>query len=361
MPRDKPLRGRVTSQSSRPQFHKFWIAIGKICCKRKRIWFDKDGAINEHRGNSCEAVWKYRRKEVILVGIGKWNDSPACESSKRDSLQAEISKLVMRLVRRCDQHERETDCAVHWKLMGPKLRKNVLGGWRAKIFRIRIGSSMFAKEATKRGSSIARTQEMSSCTFVLVKDTLSIQMEGIPISSRTLLQCRFNPQIRTHRWRTRKQRRKTDDLPHTSQPIREHSDEEEPGDDLSKPRKEHYHSKWKLRQDAVYWINLARAQDKGLQFWQTRSHAIIVCNSVPTDCIQSKGGKRFIWKTFDTSSCTEDSSQECLAITAAAPAVLLQAPGNWCEKMNKVPQQSTQNHRASGNRCALKELHKMWS
>ena len=29
--------------------------IGKICCKGQRTWFDKDGAIMEHQGNSCEA------------------------------------------------------------------------------------------------------------------------------------------------------------------------------------------------------------------------------------------------------------------------------------------------------------------
>ena len=38
-------------------------------------------------------------------------------------------------------------------------------------------------------------------------------------------------------------------------------------------------------QDAVYWINLARAQDKGLRFWKTKSHSLIVYNSVSADCI----------------------------------------------------------------------------
>ena len=33
----------------------------------------------------------------------------------------------------------------------------------------------------------------------------------------------------------------------------------------------------------MYWIHLSRAQEKGLQFWQTRSHAIIVHDSVPAD------------------------------------------------------------------------------
>ena len=44
---------------------------------------------------------------------------------------------------------------------------------------------------------------------------------------------------------------------HLSTPFGYNPDEEEPGDDLSMPRKVHYHSKWKLRQDAVYWINFA--------------------------------------------------------------------------------------------------------
>ena len=73
--------------------------------------------------------------------------------------------------------------------------------------------------------------------------------------------------------------------------------------------------------------NLAQAQDKGLQFWQTKSRAMIVCNPVPADCIQkviSQKGERTLYERLDASACSEDSSQECLAITpqaatAAAP------------------------------------------
>ena len=38
-------------------------------------------------------------------------------------MDAEVWKLVMRLVRHFDQKDRGTDGAVHWKSMGPKLRK----------------------------------------------------------------------------------------------------------------------------------------------------------------------------------------------------------------------------------------------
>ena len=50
----------------------------------------------------------------------------------------------------------------------------------------------------------------------------------------------------------------------------------------------HHNSKWQPHQDAVYWIHLARTQDKGLQFWQTRSRAIILYASVPADSIEKE-------------------------------------------------------------------------
>ena len=56
--------------------------------------------------------------------------------------------------------------------------------------------------------------------------------------------------------------------------------------DLLKTRKVHYQSHWRPEQDAVYWINLPRAQDYGIKFWQTQSHAIIVYQSVPKECVE---------------------------------------------------------------------------
>ena len=57
---------------------------------------------------------------------------------------------------------------------------------------------------------------------------------------------------------------------------------EEEYDDLPNPRKGHCKNKWKVSQEAVYWVKLENAQEKGLQFWQTRSHAIILHDSVLT-------------------------------------------------------------------------------
>ena len=43
------------------------------------------------------------------------------QSFKGKSLSTAISKLVMRCVRHYDQEERETDGAVHWDTIKPKL------------------------------------------------------------------------------------------------------------------------------------------------------------------------------------------------------------------------------------------------
>ena len=42
----------------------------------------------------------------------------------------------------------------------------------------------------------------------------------------------------------------------------------------------------KVYQNAVLWINLKSAEDKGLAFWQTQFNAIIFHNSVPADRLE---------------------------------------------------------------------------
>ena len=56
---------------------------------------------------------------------------------------------------------------------------------------------------------------------------------------------------------------KTEDRPSSSRldPFGDNADEGGPGDDLSKPRQVHYYSKWHITQDAVYFVNFARAHD----------------------------------------------------------------------------------------------------
>ena len=56
--------------------------------------------------------------------------------------------------------------------------------------------------------------------------------------------------------------------------------------DLSVPRHAQYlHNAWKKHQDAVYWVDIDLAIRKGLTFYQTRSNAIILRETLPAYCI----------------------------------------------------------------------------
>ena len=55
--------------------------------------------------------------------------------------------------------------------------------------------------------------------------------------------------------------------------------------DLTKPRLASYEQKWKRHQDTVYWVDIQLAQRKGLKFYQTRSNAIILYDTLPAYCI----------------------------------------------------------------------------
>ena len=56
--------------------------------------------------------------------------------------------------------------------------------------------------------------------------------------------------------------------------------------DLNVPRHAQYlHNAWKRHQDAVYWVDIDLAIEKGLTFYQTRSNAIILQETLPAYCI----------------------------------------------------------------------------
>ena len=353
--------------------HRFWIAgahrIGKICCKRKRTWFDKDGAIMEHRGNSCEAVeisfessvqsfrrsYFYWRQEVEWHSCLSTFQRTYCWSREVSKLRTGSSLWSRRKgnIRRCSL---EFD--------GSKTAKSAPEGPGGQKF-----SDSDQLQKMHKGSNKTRFQCFKSSRDFLLYiraiqghtggNVIAPELMGyvaIPykwkqflFSSRILLWCHFNPQIRTHRWRTRKQGRRPSFQ--TLNPFGDNPDEEEPCDDLSKPRQVHCRKR-KSRQDTVHWINLSRAQEKGLQFWQTRYHAIIVCSSVLADCIYKMISQRE----------RETLYEEFLAIAAAATAAARHI-GECCSgtrklarKRTKVPQQITQNYRASGNRCEVLSL-----
>ena len=68
-------------------------------------------------------------------------------------LSTAISKLVTRLVRHYDPEERQSDAAVHWDTIRPKLRERSRTE-EHKISQKEIGFDTSMKEVTSRGSSI---------------------------------------------------------------------------------------------------------------------------------------------------------------------------------------------------------------
>ena len=56
--------------------------------------------------------------------------------------------------------------------------------------------------------------------------------------------------------------------------------------DLGAPRLAQYmHKAWKKHQNTVYWVDINLAQKEGLKFYQTRSNAITLHETLPAYCI----------------------------------------------------------------------------
>ena len=75
--------------------------------------------------------------------------------------------------------------------------------------------------------------------------------------------------------------------------------------DLKAPRLARYmHKAWKKHQNTVYWVEIKLAQRKGFKFYQTRSNAIILYNTLPSFCfpkpIKMETGEIFYEKVFES-------------------------------------------------------------
>ena len=73
--------------------------------------------------------------------------------------------------------------------------------------------------------------------------------------------------------------------------------------DLEAPRLAWYkQKKWRRHQDTVYWVDIQLAQQKGFKFYQTRSNAIILYDTLPAYCIPKvlmmKSGELIYEKVF---------------------------------------------------------------
>ena len=93
----------------------------------------------------------------------------------------------------------------------------------------------------------------------------------VPVNRKQVISPRLFIQLEVHlggvahrRWK-RITRRETKCVLHSTGSLADEIEEEFQGD-LSKPRKVHNKTAWKRAQDAVYWIHLAKEQEKGKTF-----------------------------------------------------------------------------------------------
>ena len=98
-------------------------------------------------------------------------------------------------------------------------------------------------------------------------------------------------------------------------------EEERAYDDLTVPQKGPSLTSWKPTQNAVFWVRLSEVEDLGLEFWQTKSFAIMTYAKTPGDCIDrvtSDGGDRVLLRTTWNSKATAQGNiEQELAMPAA--------------------------------------------
>ena len=69
-------------------------------------------------------------------------------------------------------------------------------------------------------------------------------------------------------------------------PMEDENCVEETSCDLTKPRIVPYKTAWEPHHNTICRCNLKLAQEKGLQFYQTRWRAIVLCDTPPAVCIE---------------------------------------------------------------------------
>ena len=101
----------------------------------------------------------------------------------------------------------------------------------------------------------------------------------------------------------------------------------------------HYKTEWKRAQDAVYWIHLAKAQEKGKNIWANKI-ACHHCLQESAAWLYREGDVSERWDDFPsatlhTKASSKNNSQICLEISSSN-RVIWETSGNWSGRGAKV-------------------------
>ena len=225
---------------------------------------------------------------IIPTSEKKWTVIHAC-SPDGGPLAVSFSKKVTTMLRHFDKEERQTGGSRHWDSIKPVLMR-AFAREGAQDFSdknwlrlIHEGSTRKRLEnCTHKDGNLMLFQSFSGTPWWYTNKSrideihaYSIQMEGVQsfLGSGIILE-----------------REKKDRTPQAVfltplNPFGKDPEEEKPHFDYTVPQKVPCETPWKYDQDAVKWVRLSKVQDQGLQFWQTKSFAIMVYATIPGDCI----------------------------------------------------------------------------
>ena len=208
-----------------------------------------------------------------------------------------LTKLVTKVVRHLNLADRETNGAVHWKSMCPKLRRAFqkedghtfsdsdwftfihIRSYQTRFLFCKNSNNVLLHVRANQGHSGVEliAFELTNHVVIPLRWKEFLCQRGSSFTANSILQTGLIASGKTH------VRRATDSIIHSLGRFLGVRQKKNFNDDLSKARKVQHESKWKVSQDAVCWVKGTR---KGLQFWQTRPHARILYDSVPADCIE---------------------------------------------------------------------------
>ena len=117
--------------------------------------------------------------------------------------------------------------------------------------------------------------------------------------------------------------------------------------DLEAPRLAQYMQKaWKRHQNEVYWVDINLALRKGLKFYQTRSNAIILCETLPACCISKvvrmETGEAFYEKVDASHRLPPKISLKDLMKVLVSEVVRQPERERSCSAIQRVPNQANQ-------------------
>ena len=230
---------------------------------------------------------------TTLIGERLWTDVEPGEYLLSDY---DISKKLIHLLRHGKQVHREDDGAIefwritdnlkkhfpycpHWS--DDRWKKSMAGGGNKKIFQYCTDDSgiIIYFRALQGHSGLSLIDPLSQDNLVIPSNFFQyIYHVGCAINLHSIINSGLMPggQILN--------KRQTVFFPLVDTMDENHKDPDTI--DLNEPRHAQYmHKAWKRHQNAVHWVDINLALRKGLKFYQTRSNAIILHETLPAYCI----------------------------------------------------------------------------